>query len=124
MQVARDPRFDTAVKGVYDEKAFKKNYSFLNDYREDEMKALKQEISKSKDERKKEQLKKELLSMVFAQPPKSSGGCEVANMESAGVKTQGRKRQGASRKRCQGAQEKGTGVNKAGQEAILLKERY
>ncbi|PUU80574.1 hypothetical protein B9Z19DRAFT_974589 [Tuber borchii] len=62
-QAARDPRFDTAVKGVYDEKAFKKNYSFLNDYREDEMKALKQEISKSKDERKKEQLKKELLSM-------------------------------------------------------------
>jgi len=30
------------------------------------MKALKQGISKSKDERKKEQLKKELLSMVSA----------------------------------------------------------
>ncbi|PWW80358.1 DUF947-domain-containing protein [Tuber magnatum] len=63
-QAARDPRFDTAVKGVYDEKVFKKNYSFLNEYREDEMKALKQEISKSKDEQKKEQLKKELLSML------------------------------------------------------------
>ena len=88
------------------------------------MKALKQEIFKSKDERKKEQLKKELLSMVFAQLPKSFGRCKVANMELAGVKTQGRKGQGASRKRCQGAQEKGTGANKAGQEAILLKERY
>ncbi|KAG0637718.1 rRNA biogenesis protein RRP36 [Tuber brumale] len=62
-QAARDPRFDTAVKGVYDEKVFKKNYSFLDDYREDEMKALKQEIFKSKDEQKKERLKKELLSM-------------------------------------------------------------
>ncbi|RPB05794.1 DUF947-domain-containing protein [Choiromyces venosus 120613-1] len=62
-QASRDPRFDSAVKGVYDEKVFKKNYSFLNDYREDEMKALKQEIFKCKDEQKKEQLKKELLSM-------------------------------------------------------------
>ncbi|KAG0129815.1 rRNA biogenesis protein RRP36 [Tuber indicum] len=62
-QAARDPRFDTAVKGVYDEKVFRKNYSFLDDYREDEMKALKQEIFKSKDEQKREQLKKELLSM-------------------------------------------------------------
>ncbi|CUS11210.1 unnamed protein product [Tuber aestivum] len=62
-QAARDPRFDTAVKGFYDEKIFKKNYSFLNDYKEDEIRALKQEISKSKDEQKREQLKKELLSM-------------------------------------------------------------
>lgn len=61
----RDPRFDDAVKGVYDEKVFKKNYSFLEGYKEDEMKLLKQEMAKTKDERKKEQLKKTIVSMVW-----------------------------------------------------------
>ncbi|KAL0631735.1 rRNA biogenesis protein rrp36 [Maublancomyces gigas] len=59
----RDPRFDDAVKGVFDERVFKKNYGFLEDYREDEMKALKQEMTKTKDEGRKEELKKMVVSM-------------------------------------------------------------
>lgn len=60
----RDPRFDDAVKGVFDERVFKKNYGFLDDYREDEMKTLKQEMTKTKDEGRKEELKKMVVSMV------------------------------------------------------------
>lgn len=62
----RDPRFDDAVTGVFDERVFKKNYGFLEDYREDEMKTLKQEMTKTKDEGRKEELKKMVVSMVCA----------------------------------------------------------
>ncbi|KAF8534616.1 hypothetical protein BDD12DRAFT_755776, partial [Trichophaea hybrida] len=62
-QKARDPRFDTAVNSRYDEHLFRKNYSFLEDYRNDEMRMLKEEIKKTKDERKSEQLAKKLKSM-------------------------------------------------------------
>lgn len=60
----RDPRFDDAVKGVFDERVFKKNYEFLEGYKEDEMKILKQEMAKTKDEGRKDVLKKMVLSMV------------------------------------------------------------
>ena len=63
-QAARDPRFDDAVKGIFDERAFKNNYSFLNEYREQEIKTLKEEISKCRDETTREQLSKSLLSLV------------------------------------------------------------
>ncbi|KAA8910510.1 rRNA biogenesis protein RRP36 [Sphaerosporella brunnea] len=60
---ARDPRFDPAVNGRYDERQFRKNFAFLDDYRNDEMRLLKEELRKTKDERKTEQLSKKLISM-------------------------------------------------------------
>jgi ribosomal RNA-processing protein 36 len=61
---ARDPRFDPAVNGRYDERQFKKNFAFLDDYRNDEMRLLKEELRNTKDERKSEQIAKKLRSMV------------------------------------------------------------
>ncbi|RDL35125.1 DUF947-domain-containing protein [Venustampulla echinocandica] len=58
----RDPRFDT-ISGMVDDDKIRKAYSFLDDYREDEMKELKTAIKNSKDEDKKEELKRVLLSM-------------------------------------------------------------
>lgn len=46
-----------------DESKFKKAYSFLDDYKEDEMKEMRATIRKTKDEWEKERLKKQLLSM-------------------------------------------------------------
>ncbi|KAI5854825.1 rRNA biogenesis protein RRP36 [Tricharina praecox] len=62
---SRDPRFDTAVNGVFADHEFRRNYAFLDDYRNDEMKLLKEQIRKvkDKDERKKEALEKKLRSM-------------------------------------------------------------
>jgi ribosomal RNA-processing protein 36 len=60
---ARDPRFDPAVNSRYDEHEFRKNYKFLEDYRESEMKMLKGELKKSKDERRNEVMMKKLKSM-------------------------------------------------------------
>jgi len=58
----RDPRFE-ALSGPLDETKIKKNYSFLEGYRDDEMKKLKDEIRKTKDPTAKETLKRALLSM-------------------------------------------------------------
>ncbi|KAF8427276.1 hypothetical protein EV426DRAFT_699099 [Tirmania nivea] len=44
---ARDPRFDSAA-GAVNESQFKKNYAFLNEYKEKEIGALKEEIKKAK----------------------------------------------------------------------------
>lgn len=44
---ARDPRFDSATGGV-NESQFKKNYAFLNEYKEKEIGTLKEEIKKTK----------------------------------------------------------------------------
>ena len=58
----RDPRFEV-LSGPLDESKIKRNYSFLEGYRDDEMKLLKDEIRKSKDPTAKETLKRALLSM-------------------------------------------------------------
>jgi ribosomal RNA-processing protein 36 len=58
----RDPRFEP-LSGPLDETKLQKAYSFLDDYREDEMKELKNAIKKTKDEAEKEKLKRALLSM-------------------------------------------------------------
>lgn len=49
---------------MFDERVFKKNYDFLEGYREDEVEMLKQEMAKTKDEGRKEDLKKIVVSMV------------------------------------------------------------
>ena len=61
-RVYRDPRFDS-VAGPVDEVKFRKAYSFLDDYREDEMKELKAAIKTAKDEDAKEKLKRTLMAM-------------------------------------------------------------
>ncbi len=58
----RDPRFEP-LSGPLDESRLQKAFSFLDDYREDEMKELKIAIKKAKDEGEKERLKRVLLSM-------------------------------------------------------------
>jgi ribosomal RNA-processing protein 36 len=58
----RDPRFE-ALGGPVDDGKVKAAYSFLSDYREDEMKELKEAIKKTKDEDAKERLKRALMSM-------------------------------------------------------------
>lgn len=62
-RAVRDPRFE-ALSGPLDEENVRKNYSFLDEYREDEMKQLREKIKKTKDEDVKGMLKRELLSMV------------------------------------------------------------
>lgn len=62
----RDPRFE-AMAGAMDEAKFNKAYSFLNDYRNDEIKQLKEVIKKTKDESAKERMKRQLLSMESKQ---------------------------------------------------------
>ncbi|KAL6911006.1 hypothetical protein GGI43DRAFT_378943 [Trichoderma evansii] len=59
---ARDPRFE-ALTGRLDEAKVAKNYSFLDEYRESEMKDLRAQIKKTKDVTVKEDLKRQLLSM-------------------------------------------------------------
>lgn len=58
----RDPRFE-AIAGQVDDQKVNQNYSFLNDYRMDEIKALKEQIRTTKDESLKEKLKRQLLPM-------------------------------------------------------------
>lgn len=58
----RDPRFEPMAGEVDDEK-INKAYSFLNDYRQDEVKGLKEQIKKTKDESEKDKLKRILHSM-------------------------------------------------------------
>lgn len=58
----RDPRFEP-LSGYVDEAKVKAAYSFLDDYREDEMKELKTAIKTTKDDDAKEKLKRALMSM-------------------------------------------------------------
>ena len=58
----RDPRFEP-LSGVVDEQKLKKNYSFLDTYRDSEMAELKVAIRKTHDIETKEKLKRALLSM-------------------------------------------------------------
>ncbi|ESZ99424.1 hypothetical protein SBOR_0186 [Sclerotinia borealis F-4128] len=58
----RDPRFEP-TNGPVDQEKIERAYSFLDDYREDEMKELREAIKKTKDDHIKETLKRKLLSM-------------------------------------------------------------
>jgi ribosomal RNA-processing protein 36 len=58
----RDPRFEP-LSGYIDESKVRAAYSFLDDYREDEMKELKTALKNTKDEDAKEKLKRALMSM-------------------------------------------------------------
>lgn len=58
----RDPRFET-FDGPIDQSRIKKAYSFLDDYRNDEIQELKNAIKTTKDENAKEKLKRALMSM-------------------------------------------------------------
>ncbi|KAL8805913.1 MAG: hypothetical protein Q9182_001694 [Xanthomendoza sp. 2 TL-2023] len=58
----RDPRFER-VGGTLDEAKARKNYSFLNGYRDSELLDLKIQIRQTKDGIAKERLKRSLLSM-------------------------------------------------------------
>ncbi|GAO51504.1 hypothetical protein G7K_5603-t1 [Saitoella complicata NRRL Y-17804] len=59
---ARDPRFES-LSGHFNEEAYRKNYSFLNDYRKDEINMLKGTMKKIKDPEEKAKLEKTLTSM-------------------------------------------------------------
>lgn len=61
-RVHRDPRFEPVV-GMVDSSKLRKAYSFLDDYREDEMIELRATIKKTKDFDEKERLKRQLMSM-------------------------------------------------------------
>ncbi|KAK3908430.1 Ribosomal RNA processing protein 36-like protein, partial [Frankliniella fusca] len=52
----RDPRFDSLC-GEYNEKAFKSAYSFISEYRVEELKQLKEEIKTTTDPERKGQIK-------------------------------------------------------------------
>jgi ribosomal RNA-processing protein 36 len=58
----RDPRFEP-LSGQVDDSRIQSAYSFLDDYREEEMKELKSAIKTTKDEDAKEKLKRALMSM-------------------------------------------------------------
>ena len=58
----RDPRFESAL-GPINEQKVKSNYAFLEGYRENEMKILKAELKKTKNDVERERLKKEILRM-------------------------------------------------------------
>ena len=57
-----DPRFEP-FGGAINDQNFKKFYSFLNSYRDSEIRELKLAIRKTKDSKVKEKLKRALLSM-------------------------------------------------------------
>ena len=61
---ARDPRFESLSGPAIDEDKLRKKYSFLEEYRDGEMKKLAESIKKTKDPDRKAVLKRELLSMV------------------------------------------------------------
>ncbi|KAI5461127.1 hypothetical protein BGZ63DRAFT_404025 [Mariannaea sp. PMI_226] len=58
----RDPRFDPLV-GRLDEEKAKKNYAFLDEYREKELADLRAQVKKTKNPEEKEALKREVLSI-------------------------------------------------------------
>jgi ribosomal RNA-processing protein 36 len=60
----RDPRFDPLIGGRgADDAKVKKAYSFLDEYRDSEMADLRVQIKKTKDAGRKEELKRQLMSM-------------------------------------------------------------
>jgi ribosomal RNA-processing protein 36 len=65
--VFRDPRFESVSGPGPEEHVVGKRYAFLNDYRTSEISDLRSTIKKTKDEREKERLKKQLLSMESQQ---------------------------------------------------------
>jgi ribosomal RNA-processing protein 36 len=65
--VFRDPRFESVSGPRPEEHVVGKRYAFLNDYRTSEISDLRSTIKKTKDEREKERLKKQLLSMESQQ---------------------------------------------------------
>lgn len=60
---ARDPRFESLSGPTIDENKLRKKYSFIEEYRDGEMKKLAESIKKTKDPDRKAVLKRELLSM-------------------------------------------------------------
>lgn len=63
---ARDPRFGPLLGGLeaeQNEEAIRKNYSFLDSYRDTEIKELRARTKKTKDPFEKQRLERELLSM-------------------------------------------------------------
>lgn len=60
--VRRDPRFES-LSGKFDDTQFRKNYRFLNEYREQEIKQLKEQIGKARDPIEVAKLKKECQSL-------------------------------------------------------------
>lgn len=60
---ARDPRFDSLGSGRLDEAKFRKTYAFLDEYRDSEMAELRAQIKKAKAPLRKEELKRQLMSM-------------------------------------------------------------
>ncbi|XP_060825998.1 ribosomal RNA processing protein 36 homolog [Bombus pascuorum] len=54
--IPRDPRFDSLC-GTYDQKRFKRDYSFINKIKEDDIKELKKELTESKDPKKTKKIK-------------------------------------------------------------------
>lgn len=64
----RDPRFDPDLNGRPSNSSYiKRNYAFLNDYKQDEMRILKASISKEKDATAKARMEKTLASMQSRQ---------------------------------------------------------
>ncbi|KAK9775569.1 putative rRNA biogenesis protein RRP36 [Seiridium cardinale] len=64
---ARDPRFGPPVGGgaeaEHEQDVVRRNYSFLNTYRDSEMSALRTRVKKTKDPFEKQRLERELMSM-------------------------------------------------------------
>lgn len=58
----RDPRFDP-ISGPLNEGKFNKAYAFLDDYRDDEIKKLREALRKAKGEDEKEGIKRQLKSL-------------------------------------------------------------
>ncbi|KAI5849493.1 rRNA biogenesis protein RRP36 [Morchella snyderi] len=59
----RDPRFDTAVRGVFDERVFRQNYGFLEGYREDEVRALRRDMERERDGARRGEMERVVKSM-------------------------------------------------------------
>ncbi|KAK9450582.1 uncharacterized protein V1518DRAFT_414197 [Limtongia smithiae] len=58
----RDPRFEN-LAGTYNETQFRKNYAFLDKYRQDELEKMKTQIQQSKDPRERQRLDRERQSL-------------------------------------------------------------
>ncbi|XP_033356880.1 ribosomal RNA processing protein 36 homolog [Bombus vosnesenskii] len=54
--IPRDPRFDSLC-GTYDPKKFKRNYMFINDIKENDVKELKKKLVESRDPKEKKKIK-------------------------------------------------------------------
>lgn len=59
---ARDPRF-SAISGTVNDEAMRRNYSFLDEYRDKEIAELKEVIKKVKDLNEKERLQRQVMAM-------------------------------------------------------------